>query len=100
MQWIPTAERLPTVDDFKETLPYWKGYDGYIEGRVVLTVKVKRKPVVMFGWCVIPAPYADGTPGVPWFSDVNGQSIECDPDCTITAWSPVDVPGPYQENDE
>ena len=43
MQWIPTAERLPAVDDLKVRRPYWQRFGGYIEGMVVITVKSKSQ---------------------------------------------------------
>jgi hypothetical protein len=105
MQWIPTAERLPTVDDLKVKRPCWRDFDDYIEGMVVVTIKAKRSSLrkVDFAWCVIMPPHGDGTPVDPWFETTEGKVINdhySGTGWTVTAWSPVDVPGPYQEGGE
>ena len=104
MQWIPTAERLPTADDLKVRRPYWReGFTGYIEGLVTVTIKSDSTGVrkVEPAWCVIPPPYPSGLHGELWFETPDGKPIdEFRNGLVITAWSPVDVPGPYQEGDE
>ena len=103
MQWIPTAQRLPPVDDLKVKRPYWQRFVGYIEGMVVITVKSQKSTLreVHFAMCVVPPPWSDGTKPKPWFETPEGKSFdESRRGLIITAWSPVDVPGPYQEGDK